>query len=63
MVISKYRYIEGVGIMCKGVGIRDSACNIDTPVISELNKLKYNLKYLLFVYTLTLYLYIKFGNI
>ena len=22
--------------MCKGVGIRGSACNIDTPVISEL---------------------------
>ena len=24
--------------MCQGVGIRGSACNIDTPVISELNK-------------------------
>ena len=25
--------------MCKGVGIRGSACNVDTPVISEFNKL------------------------
>ena len=37
--------------MCQGVGIRGSACNIDTPVISELNKLNLNLKYQLYVYT------------
>ena len=31
--------------MCQGVVIRGSACNIDTPVISELNKLNYIFKY------------------
>ena len=30
--------------MCQGVGSRDSAYNIDTPVISELNKLNYIFK-------------------
>ena len=29
----------GVDIMLQGVGIRGSPCNIDTPEISELNKL------------------------
>ena len=37
--------------MCQGVGIPGCACNIDTPVISELNKQHLNLKYLLYVYT------------
>ena len=30
--------------MCQGVGIQGSTCNIDIPVISELNKLHYILK-------------------
>ena len=42
--ISKYRYIEVVDIMCQCVTIRGSGCNIDTPVISELNKLNTILK-------------------
>ena len=34
--------------MCQGVGIRGSPCNIDTTVISELNKLNkiYNSYYI-----------------
>ena len=44
--------------MCQGVGIRGSACNIDTPVISELNKLNYILNryyiYILNTYILNL---------
>ena len=35
----KYIWYGGVDIMYQGIGIRGSACNIDTPVISELNKL------------------------
>ena len=40
--------------MCKYVGIRDSARNIDTHVISDLNKLKF--KIVIIFYTPTLYL-------
>ena len=40
--------------MCQGVGIRGNACNIDTPVISDL-KCNLNVKSIL--------IYIKFGNI
>ena len=39
------------------------ASNIDTPVISKLNKLNLNLKYILYVYIYLILIYIKFGNI
>ena len=41
--------------MCQCVGIQGSACNSDTPVISELNKLNYIKIAIICIYLLNTY--------